>query len=62
MINHSISHGAVSLATLVGAQLLTDKIASHFPSFYTWIETLSAWILDWFDLSMLQNQMELLLV
>ena len=62
MIHHSLSHGAVSLASLVGTQMLADKISSHFPSAYEWIESFSGWIINWFDLSIRHGQMEVLVV
>jgi len=58
MIHHSISHGTVSLISLVGAQMLSNKVEAYFPTIHNWIANFSDWFIDSFDLSIRQNQLE----
>jgi len=58
MVHHSISHGAVSLLSLIGAQMLSNKIETYFPNIYHWIGVFSNWFIDIFNLSVRSSQME----
>ena len=58
MLNHSLSHGAISVVSLIGAQMLTDKVENNFPDFYYWVSHFSEWCIDTLNLSMRQSHME----
>jgi len=58
MMHHSISHGAVSLLSLVGAQMLSNKIEAYFPTIHYWIAMLSGWFISSFHLGVGQQQLE----